>query len=179
MRIILLILILITSGTLKAQTPPLNYTPMGTPAYYQPFNDSSLFQKKWSLHKYVGVSASYAFMNGASASIYSIPVGLQLNRQLNNNLVAYAGISAAPAYYNFNRSFIQSDINKTTTSSPWSSTNRYGLYSKFEAGLMYINDDRTFSISGSIGIQKSSYPAYPYYYQPNLPKQQPLNGSRQ
>jgi len=36
------------------------------------------------------------------------------------------------------------------------------MYSRAELGLMYINNDKTFSISGSIGIEKNSYPLYPY-----------------
>ena len=37
-----------------------------------------------------------------------------------------------------------------------------GLYSRAELGLQYINDERTFSISGSIGVERSSYPVLPY-----------------
>jgi hypothetical protein len=39
---------------------------------------------------------------------------------------------------------------------------------------MYINDDRTFSISGSIGVYKSNYPAYPYAVYPPAQRQQPV-----
>ena len=39
-----------------------------------------------------------------------------------------------------------------------------GVYSSAALGLMYINDARTFSISGSISIEKDDYPMY--YYNP-------------
>jgi len=40
--------------------------------------------------------------------------------------------------------------------------NGLGVYSRAELGLMYVNDAKTFSVSGSIGVQRSSYPVYPY-----------------
>jgi hypothetical protein len=176
-----LILVLISSINLRAQIPSpyngMNQFQNDAFYHYHPLSDSNHLQKKWSLNKYAGFSASYGFWNGGSAMMYSVPIGLQLNRQLNNNLYAFASISAAPSYYNFNNSFMNSDIHKYNTGNSFSN-NRYGLYSKFEAGLMYINDDKTFSISGSIGIQKGSYPAYPYYHQGNVPKQQPLGNTR-
>jgi hypothetical protein len=38
------------------------------------------------------------------------------------------------------------------------------MYSSASLGLMYINDARTFSISGSISIERDNYPVY--YYNP-------------
>jgi hypothetical protein len=37
----------------------------------------------------------------------------------------------------------------------------FGLNSRVDIGLMYINDARTFSISGSIGVERGTYPVYP------------------
>jgi hypothetical protein len=37
------------------------------------------------------------------------------------------------------------------------------MYSRADIGLMYVNDAKTFSISGSIGIERSTYPLLPYY----------------
>ncbi|HEX5667512.1 MAG TPA: hypothetical protein VFX73_01850 [Chitinophagaceae bacterium] len=173
MRILLLFIVLLSFTSSRAQTPlypgVMNYAQRNPLSYVDPVIDSNLTKKKWSLHKYSGISASYSFFNGGSASIFSVPLGLQLNRQLNNNLYAFAGISAAPSYINFNRSFINADIRKYNT-------NNLALYSRFEAGLMYVNDERTFSISGSIGVERNSYPVYPYYNRTGLPKQQPVNG---
>jgi hypothetical protein len=163
-----------------AQVPlsSINYTQTGAFNHYTN-SDSNNSMKKWSLSKYGGISASYGFFNGGNATVFSAPIGLQLNRRLNNNLYAFAGISAAPAFVNFNQSFIIPDMNKYNTSATQLNANGFSLYSKFEAGLMYINNDRTFSISGSIGVYKSSYPAYPPYNMPNPQKQQPVTGSRQ
>jgi hypothetical protein len=148
----------------------MNYAQRDALTYFNPMSDSNTAKKKWSLHKYAGISASYSFFNGGNASVFSAPVGLQLNRQLNNNVFAFAGISAAPSYVNFSRSFINADIKKYNT-------NSLGLYSRFEAGLMYVNDARTFSISGSIGVERNSFPVYPYYNGANFQKQQPVNGA--
>jgi len=157
----------------------LNYTQRDAFNHYNSISDSNNVNKKWSLYKYGGVSASYVFLNGGNASVFSAPIGLQLNRRLNNNLYAFAGISAAPAYINFNRSFINSDINKNNSGINRYGTNSFGMFSKFEAGLMYINDAKTFSISGSIGVYENSFPGYPSFNGTNIQNQQPLNSSRQ
>jgi hypothetical protein len=87
---------------------------------------------------------------------------LQLNRRLNNNYYAFAGISAAPAYINFNRSFLFSDANKVYPNNGFFKSNSFGMCSGAELGLMYVNDAKTFSVSGSLGVQSSSYPVFPY-----------------
>jgi hypothetical protein len=146
---------------------------------YNSISDSSKVNKKWTLYKYGGFSASYGFFNGGNTTIFSAPIGLQLNRRLNDNMYAFAGISAAPSFINFNRSFINSDINKISPGITRYSTNSFGMFSKFEAGLMYINDAKTFSISGSIGVYQSSFPGYPSFNANNVQRQQPLISSRQ
>ena len=165
MRIVVLFIILISSITLKAQT----VLPMRFMDYMhgQTFGNNPHFiagnlDKKWSLSSYTGISTGFTFFNGGSATVISAPVGLQLNRRLNNNLYAFAGVSAAPAYMNFNHSFITSDINKGNPNSGFFRSNSFGAYSRAELGLMYINDARTFSVSGSIGVERSSYPVLPY-----------------
>lgn len=153
--------------SVKAQTPlpfnGINHAPIGAYNQNKSISDTNIVQKKWSLYKYGGISASYGFFNGGNASIFSAPIGLQLNRRLNNNLYAFAGIAAAPAYINFNRSFINSDINKNHQGNTMFNSSGFTMYSKFEAGLMYINDDRTFSVSGSIGVYRNDFPGYPFY----------------
>ena len=99
-------------------------------------------------------------LNGNTATVVSAPVGLQLNRQLNNNFYAFTGVSLAPTYINFNRSFLSSGI-KPHTGNGFKSDN-FELYSSVNMGLMYVNDARTFSISSSIGVARSSYPMLLY-----------------
>ncbi len=173
MRIILSILVMISVLSVKAQTL--------LPTNYHLGSDSNNVDKKWSLHKYGGISASYAFFNGGNARVISAPVGLQLNRRINNNLYAFAGIAAAPAYIDFNRSFTQSDINKNMQGMNRYNASGFSMNSKFEAGLMYINDAKTFSISGSIGVYNSSNPLFanPSFNGSNLQMQQPVFGTRQ
>jgi hypothetical protein len=88
-------------------------------------------------------------------------MSLQLNRRLNNNLYAFAGVSAAPAYINFNRAFLSPGIDKLNPANGFKS-NGFGLYSRADLGLMYINDARTFSISGSVGVERSGNPVLLY-----------------
>jgi hypothetical protein len=165
MRRMFLFMILISSLAIKAQTNlPLGFMgytqPMGFGNGFHSFESAS--DKKWFLTTYSGISTSFNFFNGSYGTILAAPLGLQLNRRLNNNYYAFAGISAAPAYINFNNSFLSSDANKFYPNNGFFRPNSFGMYSRAELGLMYVNDAKTFSISGSIGVQSSSYPIYHY-----------------
>jgi hypothetical protein len=120
--------------------------------------------KKWFFTHYTGLSTSFTFSKAGSATVVAAPMGIQLNRRLNNNLYAFAGVSVAPAYVSFNRSFMATDFNKSNANTGFFKSGSLGVYSRAELGLQYINDERTFSISGSIGIERSSYPM-PFYNQ--------------
>ena len=164
MRIIILISALISFLSPQAQTympGSMNYTRFQQIPYYTPLNDSSSLHQKWFVSKFVGLSAGFGYFNGGSATVLSVPFGLQLNRQLNNNLIAFAGISAAPSFYTSNGSFTNPALNKSYPGSTLSNKYGFGMNSRVEMGLMYINDEKTFSISGSIGIDRTSYPVYP------------------
>ena len=124
---------------------------------------------KWSVSKYAGLSLGYSFFKGGSASTVSVPLGLQLNRKLTNNVYAFAGISAAPTYINFNGTFIPSA--DKTSNSFFTKGNQLGIYSRAELGLTYVNDAKTFSISGSVGIERNNMPVY--YSSPGLTKPNP------
>lgn len=123
-------------------------------------NDSA-FKKKWFVSKYNGISTGISFFKGGNATFVSVPLGLQLNRRLSNNLFAFAGVSAAPSYINFRSSFMNVDFNKMNANSSFRA-NSFGIYSRAELGLQYINDERTFSISGSIGVERRSFPMPAY-----------------
>lgn len=165
MRIILLILASISFLSPKAQT----YLPFGSVNYalFHPFpnfvvtGDSSKVNSNWYFSKYVGVSTGISFFNGSSATFFEVPLGLQLNHPLNNNLVAFAGAYVAPAFYNFNNSFMNASLNKSYPGTIYPNAYGFNVNSRVEMGLMYINDAKTFSISGSIGVERSSYPVFP------------------
>jgi hypothetical protein len=152
MRILLVLITLISSLLLEAQAPK------------QSFEDSTYYtnmqKKKWFVtsHSYVGVGLN--FFNGGSATVVSAPVGLQLNRQLNNNLYAFTGVSLSPTYINFNHSFLSPGIKPSASNI--SKSDYFGLHPSVNMGLMYVNDARTFSISGSIGVERGVYPILPY-----------------
>jgi hypothetical protein len=130
------------------------------PAYHFS-GDSNQFNQKWYLSKYAGVSMGFGFYNGGSSTYIAAPVGVQLNHPLNNNLIAFAGISAAPTFYSFSHSFINPTASQYYPGSYLPNTYSFGMNSRVEMGLMYINDAKTFSISGSIGVERSSYPIFP------------------
>lgn len=123
--------------------------------------DSNQVNQKWYFSKYAGLSAGFSFFNGGSATYISAPFVLQLNHPLNNNVIAFAAVSAAPTFYSFNSAFTNPTAGKYYPGSYLPNTYNFGMNSRVEMGLMYINDARTFSISGSIGVEQSSYPFYP------------------
>jgi hypothetical protein len=158
MRYVLLLVILILSITVSAQRPLSRSLPGAS--QNGNLNDSSHLlesasNKKWFFSFYSGLSASYGIFNGGNATVFAVPVGLRFNRQLTNNLYGFTGISVAPAFVNFNSSFLSADVNKMYPGNSFKS-NYPGLYSRAEMGLMYVNDSRTFSVSGSIGVQRGS-----------------------
>ena len=175
MRIIFVLAGLIFSVMLKAQTivPSSFMDYMQSQSFINNIqaNDSSS-AKKWVLSKYSGLSTSFSFFRGGNATVLAVPLGLRLSRRINDNLYAFAGLSVAPAYVNFNHSFLSADINKFHPNGGFLNSIELGMYSKAELGLMYINDQKTFSISGSIGIERSTYPVFPYQ-QMNTSRQNP------
>lgn len=165
MRTVLVLFILVVGTTIKAQSfLPANfidYKQGNQLTYHNSLKDSAR-DKKWFLNTYSGIATSFSFFKGGNATVIAAPVGLQLSRKLNNNLYAFAAISAAPAYTSFNRSFLSSNGIKPGQNSHTFQSNSFDMFSRAELGLMYVNDQKTFSISGSIGIERSSYPVMPY-----------------
>lgn len=165
MRIILLSLAFTSCISVKAQSnPPAvsnNYMQQEAFNHYHVLNDSNRLQQNWSVSTYAGIATGFAFFNNGSSAFFPASIGLQLNRRLTNNLYAFAGVSAAPAFFYYNRSFSNADLHQNFMSAPMFNANALGIYSGIHAGLMYVNDAKTFSISGSIGISNNSYPVYP------------------
>ena len=163
-RIILFAAILLAVVVVKAQAP-LTFGAMNQPYFrhYSQLADSNTHQKKWFFTKYASISAGYTFFRGGGGPFLSAPLGLQINRQLTNNLYGFAGVNVAPAIFNFNSPYYQS-FNKTNS---FMNANRFGAYSSAYMGVMYVNDERTFSISGSIGV--SHYYGQSPFYSPNTP----------
>jgi hypothetical protein len=131
----------------------LGYTP------WQPFVPSvalgsSDLSKKWEVRPYAGLQAGYAFFHGG-VSYLSVPAGVALFHPLNKNISAFVAISAAPVAFTMNRLYTDPAANGNF-SRPYG----LGLNAGVQAGLIYTNDAKTFSISGSVEMQRGSYPVY-------------------
>jgi len=163
-RTLLFAAILISAVAVKAQSP-LYFGGMNgmQPAFrhFHQLADTNNVPKKWFFTKYASISSGFVAFNGGSGTFLSAPVGLQINRQLTNNLYAFAGVSVAPTFFHSNSAFYQPGINKNNS---FNNTNNFGINPAAYMGLMYINDERTFSISGSISV--SSYNANSRFYSP-------------
>ncbi len=149
MRKIIGIFFLVVSLTATAQQPVVNTINPYT-------GNTKIISKKWSLTKYAGLSSGYGFFNGGNATIISAPIGVQLNRKITNNLFAFAGVSVAPTYVGFANQFMNTSF-KPGSSFLAHQGGKWTPVSRAEFGLMYINDERTFSVSGSIGVQRGGY----------------------
>lgn len=166
-RIILFAAILISTAGVKAQSP-LSYRSMsadGIQPAFSDFNktaDTNKVKKNWFITKYAGISTGFVAFNRGSGTFLSAPMGLQLNRKLTNNLYAFAGVSVAPSFFHYNNTFNQPGKNNSLMNA-----NNFGIYSAAQMGVMYINNEKTFSISGSIGVSRSSYNIYSPFYTPD------------
>jgi hypothetical protein len=164
MRLVLTILVSFSLLTIRAQAPlpvsQMNYSRWQPMPYSAGPGGDSIVQQKWYFSKYAGLAIGYGFFNGGNATTWSLPVGLQLNHPLNNNLVAFVGVSAAPTFF-YVHSLTNPILYKPAQSPYLSNMYSFGMDTRMEMGLMYTNDARTFSISGSIGIERYAYPVYP------------------
>ncbi|WP_207492289.1 hypothetical protein [Aridibaculum aurantiacum] len=116
-------------------------------------NDSTV-QKKWFVSSYSAVTASFIGFRGGSASIVSAPLGMQINRVLDKNFSAFAGVAIVPSMITFNHGF-SSDATKGFSNSFMSmNPTRLAVNPAAYAGLSFTNDERTFQISGGISVQQ-------------------------
>ena len=166
MRSILVIFLLVFATSTEAQQflrPTLGYTPMGLGGLNNLSFNRIPADKKWFWTSSVGLTTGMTFFNGGNMSYLSVPATLQLNRRLNQNLYAFGNVSVAPIYSNFNGAFMSADPNKFGGANSFMRPGQMGFYSRAEMGLFYTNDSRTFSISGSISVERGTNPMLPYY----------------
>jgi hypothetical protein len=125
---------------------------------WQPFVPYSLFTNSNPKHKvqvqpFASISAGYMFLGGG-VSYLSAPVGLVVYRPLNNNFTTFAAATVAPTVFHFN------SLLYNTPGYPGGSFTRLGVNAGVTGGVIYTNDAKTFSISGSITVERGSYPVY-------------------
>lgn len=164
-RLFFLAAIMISAVSMKAQSSLMFDPGTGIQPGFRHFNhtvDSGSIGKKWFFTKYASISTGFIGFNGGNATFLSAPMGLQINRQLTNNVIAFAGLSVTPAYFHYNRPLYQPAANMNKG---FMNVNQFDTYPAAQMGLMYINNERTFSISGSIGVRRSNYNYYqtPFY----------------
>ena len=113
MRILFIFFTIIFATTLKAQTdlPASFQNNIGNSTFIHNNNlNDSIAPKKWFISSFSGISTGYTFFRGGGAGFFAAPLGLQLNRRISNNVYAFAGVTVAPAYVNFNSAFLSTNI---------------------------------------------------------------------
>lgn len=120
------------------------------------------------MSKYTGISTGISFFNGGQATFLAAPMVLQLNRKLNDNVYAYANVAVTPSLIRLNSNLLYSGMNKPFGSNSHYS-NSFQVNPSASLGLMYVNDAKTFSISGGFTVERNTYQFAPYY-PPVFPK---------
>ena len=165
MRNLLLFALLFSFGSVNSQTIGTigvpGYSPGKSFLHTIPVQDS-LTNKKWFMSKYTAISTGISFYNGGRTTFLAAPMGLQLNRKLTNNVYAYANIAVTPAIIRSNSNLLHSGMNKPFGSNSFHS-NSFQVNPSASVGLMYVNDAKTFSISGGFSVERNSYQFAPYY----------------
>ncbi len=171
-RAIIFTAILMSAIAAKAQSPLYS----GAQSNAHPFfsnagqtADTNHLPKKWFITKYAGISTGFMAYKGGSTSFLSAPLELMINRQLTNNVFAFGGVSATPYILQGSGLFYPSAIGKNYGAMQ---TRNYGMNPAARVGVMYISNDRTFSISGSVSVSRSSYNSYFPMYGPINPHMQ-------
>src|SRR5262245_31208979 len=137
-RTILFAAFLICTVAAKAQMPlSFGYMNGMQPGFrhFGQADDSTRQQKKWFLTKFASISTGFIGFNGGSGTFLSAPMGIQLNRQLTNNVYAFAVVTVAPSLFNFNGAFYQPVNNQGKGG--FMNRNNFGAYSSAQMGLMY------------------------------------------
>lgn len=152
MKPILIVLLTLTTFCAAAQTHlPVNTWGYGLSPWQLPSYNNGV--KKWQLRPFTSVSAGYIFYNGG-ISYVSAPTGLALYRPLNNNWTAYGAATVSPTLFSINH------LITNYHGAPYYSGYNLGLSTGIQGGLIYTNDAKTFSISGSVHIDRTTYPVY-------------------
>ena len=138
---------------------PLPIQTMHFPDFNQ-IRENRLTNQKWFWSSYTGISMGTAFYPNGNAYMLSAPVGLQLNRRLSKNLYAFGNVYVAPTFTSFGNSFMGPAAGFPYSQNGYN-PNYFTVNPGIQMGLMYVNDDGTFSISGSIHASTTTYPAAP------------------
>ncbi|WP_157752919.1 hypothetical protein [Chitinophaga sp. MD30] len=163
-RAVLFIAILISVMSVKAQFAAPYNTLSGYKSMNQP-TDTGGLQKKWSFSRYSAVNAGFIAFKGGGASFLSVPLGLQVSRQLHNNVYAFGGVSLTPSLIQGSGpAFYQPGFDKTYN--PMQPNRNFSINPAAQIGVMYISNDKTFSVSGSINVSRSTYNGYSPLYAP-------------
>ncbi|MEO6137025.1 MAG: hypothetical protein ABIP35_17860 [Ginsengibacter sp.] len=157
MRILITLIFILTLHNVKSQSV------FSSPNLSQDsINRITSTNKKWFLSTNHSMNTGISFFKGGHASFVAMPMTLQLNRRLNENLYAFVNVGVTPAYINFSPSYIRNGFGKTFQSNGYNA-NSLGLNPSASFGLMYINDAKTFSVSGSFTAEQNNYPFMPFY----------------
>jgi hypothetical protein len=157
MRILLTLFACFTFLAADAQTHLFPGTAWGyTP--WQPFVPYSQLLNPdlnhgWQVQPFASASVGYTFLGGG-VSYLSAPVGVILYRPLNNHFTAFGAATVAPTVFHF------SSLYSTSPAYPGNNVTGLKMNAGVTGGLIYTNDAKTFSISGSISVERGSFPVY-------------------
>jgi hypothetical protein len=154
------LLTLFATFTFFASTAQTHLFPGTTWGYspWQPYVPYSQFinpglNRGWQIQPFASASIGYTFIGGG-VSYLAAPVGIALFHPLNNNFTAFGAATLTPAVFHF------SSLYSASPAYPGNSLTGLSVNAGITGGVIYTNDAKTFSISGSISVQRGSSPAY-------------------
>ena len=154
MRLLLTTLACTAFFSLRAQTPAV-ITPV-VPTYLTNPDNAANTGHKWRFQTFTSMNLGYMFL-GSGLTYVSVPVGVALYRPLNNNFTAFTAATLAPMAFHFSSLYNTPFHNPMF---PGNGVTGLGVNAALSGGLIYTNDAHTFSISGSISVERGSYPVY-------------------
>ena len=149
MRTLFTIIACFVLFTLRAQNL-LTQQPQQVPASLQ------LSRPGFFVQPFSSVNVGYLFLGGG-LSYVSAPIGIAVYRPLNQNFTAFTAATLAPTAFHFSSLYSTPFHNPVY---PGGGFTGFGVNAAVSGGLIYTNDAHTFSISGSIMVERGSYPIY-------------------
>jgi hypothetical protein len=156
MRILMTLYACFTFFASNAQTHLFPGTAWGSTPW-QPFVPYSQFVNTgpnhgWQVQPFASASVGYTFLGGG-VSYLSAPVGIIVYRPLNNNFTAFGAATVAPTLFHFSSLYGPAGY-------PGNNLTGLNVNAGVTGGVIYTNNAKTFSISGSISVERGSYPVY-------------------
>lgn len=117
----------------------------------------STVPKKWFVSSYTSLSAGFIGFKGGSASYIAAPIGIQLNRALNNKWTAFGGVSMTPVLLTHHSMQAASSAKGFPNSFMSANLNRFTVNPAAYLGANYTSGNHSFQVEARIVFDRGNY----------------------